>query len=166
MTNPIQRIVEFNKKAGLLDKQFSNINESSYLIEEALEGFGVDYLTSFFRVDPNTDKYKKNPHRAIAQAILCHCDAHPDIEFDHTVSVASVDKFLDAIIYGIGGLAKQGLSHQDISHLLNVVNDANMHKIGAPKDSEGKQLKPDNWEKFDPEPKIHNFLVSKGLINE
>lgn len=50
MTNPIQKVIEFNMKAGFItkDNNFSNfrdVKESAYLIEEALEPYGVDYFS-------------------------------------------------------------------------------------------------------------------------
>ena len=74
MKNPIQAIVDFNIKAGFLDKQnpkqFNDLGESSYLIEEALEPYNVDYIASLFKVDRTSVKYAKNPQREVAKAIV------------------------------------------------------------------------------------------------
>ena len=64
-------------------------------------------------------------------------------------------------MFPIGALAKMGLTHQDITHLLNVVTDCNMKKLTVGTDSEGKQLKPVDW--VGPEEKIKAYLISKGL---
>ena len=39
MLNPIKRITQFNQDAGLLGKGYDDFLESSFQIEEALEGF-------------------------------------------------------------------------------------------------------------------------------
>ena len=43
--------------------------------------------------------------------------------------VETIDKYIDAIVFAIGALAKQGLSHQDITQLINIVNECNMKKV-------------------------------------
>ena len=48
-------------------------------------------------------------------------------------------------------MAKLGLSPQQIEAGIAVVMHSNFKKIGSKKDSEGKQLKPDNWQEIEAE---------------
>ena len=159
MKNPIQAIVDFNIKAGFLDKQnpkpFNDLGESSYLIEEALEPYNVDYIASLFQVDKTSAKYEKNPQREVAKAIVAN--TLPKSDFIETVQY--VDKYLDAIVYAVGSLAKIGLSHQQITAGLNIVTEANLKKTINPQyDDQGKLLKPEGWEKYDPEIRLKHLL--------
>lgn len=159
MKNPIQAIVDFNIKAGFLDKQnpkpFNDLGESSYLIEEALEPYNVDFIASLFQIDRTTAKYEKNPQREVAKAIMANVT--PESHFIDTVQY--VDKYLDAIIYAVGSLAKIGLSHQQITAGLNIVTEANLKKTINPQyDDQGKLLKPEGWEKYDPEVRLRQLL--------
>ena len=162
MKNPIQAIIDFNAKAGFITgaNNFSNFNdtkESAYLIEEALEPYQVEHLASLFELAKHTAEYTKNPQREVAKAIVAN--TLPESDFIETVRY--VDKYLDAIVFPVGALAKMGLTHQDITHLLNVVTDCIMKKLTVGTDSEGKQLKPVDW--VGPEEKIKAYLISKGL---
>ena len=164
MTNPIQKVIEFNMKAGFItkDNNFSNfrdVKESAYLIEEALEPYGVDYLADSFKLMKTTPEYLKNPQREVAKAIL----ANTDVATVPT-KVQLVDKYVDAIVYAIGSLGKMGLTHQDITAALNIVTEANLRKTINPiYDEVGKLLKPDDWYRFDPEVKLLNLIEKRGL---
>ena len=165
MKNPIQAIIDFNVKAGFLDKQnpkpFNDLGESSYLIEEALEPYNVDFIASLFQVDRTSVKYAKNPQREVAKAIVANTEL-PGVDFIETVQY--VDKYLDAIVYAVGSLAKMGLTHQDITAALNIVTEANLRKTINPiYDEVGKLLKPDDWYRFDPEVKLLNLIKKRGL---
>ena len=160
MKNPIQAIVDFNIKAGFLDKQnpkpFNDLGESSYLIEEALEPYNVDFIASLFQVDRTSVKYAKNPQREVAKAIVANTELS-GVDFIETVQY--VDKYLDAIVYAVGSLAKIGLSHQQITAGLNIVTEANLKKTINPQyDDQGKLLKPEGWEKYDPEIRLKHLL--------
>lgn len=154
MRNPIQAIIEFNSKANLLNSGFDDKKESAYLIEEALEPYDVRYLGNILCLDPE----KISDHKHVARGII----ANTLPAKDPITKVDTVDKYLDAIIFAVGALAKQGLSSQHITSLLNIVTDCNMKKVQAGKDSEGKQLKPENW--VGPEEKIEAYLKSQGLL--
>ena len=52
MSNFVQEIYDFNKQAGLLEKGYSDFLESSFQIEEALEGFNIE------EVSQNTTDYR------------------------------------------------------------------------------------------------------------
>ena len=151
MRNPIEAIVAFNQKAGLLDSEFNDLKESAYLVEEALEPYDVAYLASLFSIDETS-------HKSVARAIVANTSASKE----PITKVVTVDKYLDAIVFAVGALAKQGLSHQDITHLLNVVTLCNMKKLTVGTDSEGKQLKPDDW--VGPEERIYSYLDKRSLL--
>ena len=153
MRNPLQAIVSFNEKAGLLKEPVNEKKESAYIIEEALESFDVSYLGRIICLDPNKiDSPKEVSRGLIANTLPLK---------EPLTKEQIVDKYLDAVVFPVGALAKMGLTHQDITHLLNVVTDCNMKKLTVGTDSEGKQLKPDDW--VGPEEKIKAYLISKGL---
>ena len=164
MKNPIQAIIDFNTKAGFIDKtknfsNFNDIKESAYLIEEALEPYEVNYLAQTFELDTSNKDYISNPQRQIAKAIL----ANTDIAVVPT-KVELVDKYVDAIVYAVGSLGKMGLTHQDITAAINIVTEANIRKTVNPVyDEDGKLLKPADWDKYDPEYKILNLIEKRGL---
>lgn len=164
MKNPIQAIIDFNVKAGFITdssnfNNFNDIKESAYLIEEALEPYGVNYLSSMFALDKTNSEYIKNPERAVAKAIMIHIDSS-----NTPTKVQRVDKYLDAIVYAVGALGKMGLSHQDITAALNIVTEANMKKTLNPVyDDQGKLMKPADWDRFDPETKLINLIEKRGL---
>ena len=151
MRNPIEAIIAFNQKAGLLDSEFNDLKESAYLVEEALEPYDVSYLASLFSIGETS-------HKSVARAIVANTSASKE----PITKVVTVDKYLDAIVFAVGALAKQGLTHQDITHLLNVVTLCNMKKVSAGKDSEGKQLKPSDW--VGPEERIYSYLDKRSLL--
>ena len=153
MRNPIQAIVEFNVKADLLSAGFEDKKEAAYLIEEALE-HDVSYLGNLLCLDLD----KVNSHKYVARAIIANV-LPPE---EPMTKVETIDKYIDAIVFAVGALAKQGLSHQDITQLINIVNECNMKKLLAGKDSEGKQMKPADW--VGPEEKIYNHLLKRDLL--
>ena len=166
MKNPIQAIIDFNVKAGFINDKsnfttFSDYKESAYLIEEALEPYGVKYISKLLTIDTTKEDYIKNPQRSVAKAILVHTETNMDAL---PTKVELVDKYLDAIVYAIGSLGKMGLTHQDITAALNIVTEANLRKTINPiYDEAGKLLKPDDWYRFDPEVKLLNLIEKRGL---
>lgn len=167
MKNPIQAIIDFNVKAGFIDetKNFTNFNdfkESAYLVEEALEPYGVSYIAHLFGIDKSHEVYLKNPQRSVAKALIAHTES--DYVNNAPSKVELVDKYLDAIVYAVGALGKMGLTHQDITAGLNIVTEANLRKTINPiYDDEDKLLKPDDWHRFDPEVKLLNLIEKRGL---
>ena len=154
MRNPLQAIISFNEKAGLLKNPFEDKKESAYIIEEALESFDVSYLGRLICLDPN----KIDSHKEVARGLIANTlPLKEPLAKKHIV-----DKYLDAIVFAVGALAKMGLTHQDITHLLNVVTDCNMKKLTVGTDSEGKQLKPDDW--VGPEERIYSYLDKRSLL--
>ena len=141
----VQRIYDFNKDNGLLDKGYSDFLESSFQIEEALEGFDIK------EVSQNTTDYRLTTSSAkeLSRYIL-------DREKFIGTDVDRLDKACDAIVFAVGSMAKLGLTPSQIHEALNIVMDANLAKSGCPKDAEGKLLKPDNFP--NPEPRLQMLL--------
>ena len=133
--NFVQEIYNFNKQAGLLDKGYSDFLESSFQIEEALEGFNIE------EVSQNTTDYqfKTSSAKELARYIL-----------DHEQFVGSdvdrLDKAIDAIVFAIGSIAKLGLNIEQIHRAIGVVTEANLQKLSNIKvDANGKLLKDSNF---------------------
>ena len=156
MLNPIKEIYNWQKAAGNLDKPYDDFLESSFQIEEALEGFNsLEYLGKLLTEDEMcTESDPKILSRMVVNAALdTELSGYEDI-----TDVDRLDKACDAIIFAIGSMTKLGLDHHAITKALNIVNDANKAKLGMSRDSEGKLLKPDNWEKYSPEPLLQKLL--------
>ena len=142
MINPIKDIVKWQKEAGNLDKPYSDFLESSFQIEEALEGFDLSTL-------PN--EIGGDSPKLVARQI---CQFLEFVEDD----VARLDKACDAIVYAIGSIAKLGLDHHGITKALNIVNNANKQKLNSKRDSLGKLEKPLNFK--GPEEELQELLNS------
>lgn len=139
MLNPIKRIVQFNQDAGLLDKGYDDFLESSFQIEEALEGFNPEFII-------------KSMHNAVQEGFKGFITSPKDVS-RHLVSTAltsdctitdvdRLDKACDSVVYAIGSMAKLGLSAQEITQALNIVMDKNLEKLkNKSYDAEGKLLK-------------------------
>ena len=154
MLNPIKEIVKWQRDTGNAAKPYVDSLESSFQIEEALEGF-TD-LFELAKVLSRSDKVtvKSESPKDLSRAII----ALASTEYDDISNVERLDKACDAIIFAIGSMTKLGLDHHAITKALNIVNDANKAKLGMSRDSEGKLLKPDNWEKYSPEVKLQELL--------
>jgi len=150
MESPIKQIVLFNQRAGLLDKGYDDFLESSFQIEEALEGFPMNTLSQMLG---KTQDYA-NP-KDVSRLILKYSqDFAPDL-----LDVDRLDKACDAVVYAVGSMAKLGLNAQQITKALNIVMKANNAKLGCPKDEYGKLMKPDNFP--NPEPELQKLLDSR-----
>ena len=153
MLNPIKRIVQFNQDAGLLGKGYEDFLESSFQIEEALEGFNPEFIIlsmheaviSNFNGDITSPKDVSR--HLVATALTSDCSI---------TDVDRLDKACDAIVFAIGSMAKLGLDHHAITKALNIVNDANKAKLGMSRDAEGKLLKPEGF--VGPEVKLQELL--------
>lgn len=131
MSNFVQEIYDFNKQAGLLDKGYNDFLESSFQIEEALEGFNIE------EVSQNTTDYqfKTSSAKELARYILEH-------EQFTGSDVDRLDKAIDAIIFAVGSIAKLGLNPEQIHRAIGAVTEANLQKLSMPKDEHGKLTKP------------------------
>lgn len=167
MENPIKQIYKFNKEAGLLEAGYNHLREPSFLIEESLEGFDhLNILADKLGMKENLTN-PKEISRWIVSTALCGNGNYKEANLqdkEYLPKVDLLDKHLDAIIYSVGSIFKLGLSPQQLEQALNIVMNANMKKLGAPKDAEGKQLKPDNWEQYAPEPKLQ-AIIDKIIEN-
>ena len=143
MINPIKDIYNWQKAAGNLDKPYDDFLESSFQIEEALEGFNsLEYLGKLLTEDEMCiESDPKTLSRLVVNAALdTELSGYEDI-----TDVDRLDKACDAIVYAIGSIAKLGLDHHGITKALNIVNNANKAKLGMARDEHGKLLKPDNF---------------------
>lgn len=145
MSDFIQEIYNFNKQAGLLEKGYSDFLESSFQIEEALEGFNIE------EVSQNTTDYqfKTSSAKELARYILEH-------EQFTGSDVDRLDKAIDAIVFAIGSIAKLGLNVEQIHRAIGVVTEANLQKLTMPKDEHGKLTKPADF--VGPEVKLQAIL--------
>lgn len=155
MLNPIKEIAKWQKDAGNAAKPYEDFLESSFQIEEALEGF--DNLPELSKVLSRSDKItvKSDSPKDLSRAIITiagtdYGENIPDVD--------RLDKACDAIVFAIGSMTKLGLDHHAITKALNIVNDANKAKLGMSRDAEGKLLKPEGF--VGPEVKLQELLDS------
>ena len=130
-------IYAFNQQAGLLDRPYDDFLESSYQIEEALEGFDLLYfsnalLDTFKAPRDFSDMSPKDVSRSIVRSTG---------EFTGT-DVERFDKALDAIVYAFGSIFKLRLTPEQALRGLSAVVAANQAKLAMPKDQYGKLCKP------------------------
>ena len=161
--DPIVQIYEFNKAAGLLDKPYDYFLESSFQIEEALEGFSSEAIRqvqetieiSIYPKEMPTYAYSpKGLARTITSCMYHTSEGGPrDIVGS---DVERLDKACDAVVFAVGSMAKLKLTPDQIREALNIVMAANMQKLTMPKDEQGKLMKPDNFE--GPEAKLQTIL--------
>ena len=151
--NFVERIYDFNKDNGLLEKGYDDFLESSFQIEEALEGFrDLPYLATRLHSEQESHEENFNPREISRQIIrLASMDDKTPIS-----DVDRLDKAIDAIVYAIGSIAKLGLNPDQINKAINIVMDANSAKTGCPKDEYGKLMKPENFP--EPEPRLQELL--------
>lgn len=133
MNNPIKDIVAFNQKAGLLEAGYDDFLESSFQIEEALEGH--DNLLNLASALGYPDSSPKELSRYIINCASTESTPIPDVN--------RLDKACDAVVFAVGSMAKLGLNAQQITKALNIVMKANNQKLSMPKDEHGKLMKPD-----------------------
>ena len=153
----VQQIYDFNKQAGLLEKGYDDFLESSFQIEEALEGFGdLPYLQ--VRLHSEGKHYEElcNPKEISRQIIrLAEMDSKPT----NIPDVDRLDKACDAVVFAIGSMAKLGLTTSQIVEAMNIVTEANLQKLSNIKiDSSGKLLKDSSF--IGPETKLQALLDS------
>ena len=155
MLNPIKEIAKWQKDAGNAAKPYKDSLESSFQIEEALEGFeNLPKLSSLVLVEDAETGYSNYTPKDISRAIV----ALVEVENTCIPDVDRLDKACDAIVFAIGSMTKLGLDHHAITKALNIVNDANKAKLGMSRDSEGKLLKPEGF--VGPEVKLQELLDS------
>ena len=126
----IDEIYSFNQQAGLLEAGYDDFLESSFQIEEALEGFPFIGAKVSMEVSGNHSA-KDISREFLNQLGTCHL-----------TDVERLDKACDAIIFAIGSIAKLGLTPQQIATAISIVTSANLQKLYMPKDEFGKLTKP------------------------
>ena len=155
----VKRIYDFNKDNGLLEKGYNDFLESSFQIEEALEGFDSIRLTKLHRkiADPmlNFSEDYTSTAKTVSREILAHV-SKSNTGNNNISDVDRLDKAVDAVVYAIGSMAKLGLNPDQINKAINIVMDANSAKTGCPKDEYGKLMKPENFP--EPEPRLQELL--------
>ena len=149
MLDQVTRIYDFNRVNGLLDKPYNDFLESSFQIEEALEGFDLPVIieTLDLKIDFDTNS------KGVAREILSSVSNNELSDLDR------LDKHLDSIVYDIGAIAKLGLTPAQLLQALSIVMDANEAKNGCPKDSFGKLMKGSSFE--GPEPRLEQLLLTR-----
>jgi hypothetical protein len=153
MENPIKSIVLFNKKAGLLESGYDDFLESSFQIEEALEGFNNCKFAEVF-----VELSKTSTAKDIARIIVATAIVGDTVMSD----VDRLDKACDAVVFAVGSMAKLGLTAHQITAALNAVVKANNQKLSMPKDEYGKLIKPNSF--IGPEPELQRILNQKSKI--
>lgn len=160
MESPIELIHRFNVEAGLLEKGYDDFLESSFQIEEALEGFPVAALLPI--LENSHPQYSQQPHygdvkaKHVARAVMTHATDPLKGTYSQLSDVDRLDKACDSVVFAVGSMAKLGLSPEQITRALNTVMHANFSKLAMPKDSFGKLMKPDNF--VGPEDKLQEIL--------
>jgi len=153
--NPIKSIYQWQVDAGNASREYDDFLESSFQIEEALEGHDLYELNLFLHGPEYTNKVSA---KELSRSIVENCYTKQPIS-----EVDRLDKACDAIVFAIGSIAKLGLNAQQIQQALIIVNNANKAKLGCPRDEHGKLLKPlDFDEKYAPEPKLQALLDSRN----
>ena len=143
--NFVQQIYDFNSQAGLLDKPYDDFLESSFQIEEALEGFDISEMSESI----SDYQFKTDSARDLARFILA------DESFLGT-DVDRLDKAIDAIVFALGSIYKLGLTPEQASRAISIVCEANLQKLSMPKDEHGKLTKPSDF--VGPEVKLQEIL--------
>lgn len=137
----VTEIYNFNRQAGLLDKPYNDFLESSFQIEEALEGFSLFDLVNIIRLNYKGEETPKE----YARLIIGACSLPEFGPFGIPTELPDVerlDKAIDAIIYAVGSIAKLRLNPEQIERAVLVVTQANLQKLSMPKDEFGKLQKP------------------------
>ena len=142
MLNPIKEIYNWQKAAGNLDKPYDDFLESSFQIEEALEGFSnLPILAKQIMVEDSVTGYEAYTPKEVSRGIVALARMDGEVT-EYLSDIDRLDKACDAIVYAIGSIAKLGLDHHGITKALNIVNNVNKAKLGMARDKHGKLLKP------------------------
>lgn len=160
MENTVKAICQFNDKAGLSQRDFNDRLEASFLIEESLEGFDrLDILAEILSKNTLGVKVLSSSPKDISRAITAIAMSDECVISDKD----RFDKHIDAYVYTTGAMRKLKLTPQQIEAGILVVNQANLKKLGAPKDEHGKLTKPEGWEQFAPEAKLQAILDKRTM---
>jgi hypothetical protein len=147
----IDEVYSFNQQAGLLEAGYDDFLESSFQVEEALEGLDTELLVQTYDIPP----YSLSP-KDIARAIVGAA-----IPTTPVSDVERLDKHIDSIIFNIGSIAKLGLTPQQIATAISIVTSANLQKLSMPKDEFGKLTKPADF--IGPEAQLQALLDARQI---
>jgi hypothetical protein len=162
MSDVIQAVYQWQSDAGNLDRPYDDFLESSFQIEEALEGFGdVSVVADAINREHFSACVSYSP-RDVARGIvsLSQSEVYDEEggtgELVELSNVARFDKHVDGLIYHIGSLGKLGLSVDQICRGILAVNQANYQKLNAKRDAHGKLGKPADF--IPPEEALQQIL--------
>ena len=152
MLEPLKKIYEFNKQAEFIDNGYDDRKEPAYIIEEALEGFNLEYMSKQLGL-PSYSSPKDVSRELIHSMAIVPEGGIADVD--------RFDKHLDTLVFTVGSMFKLGLNLSQIMRGLDIVMDANMTKLSAPVDEHGKQTKPSDF--VSPEPLLQKILDERSL---
>lgn len=154
----IDEIYDFNLRAGLLDNPYNDFLESSFQIEEALEGFNsLDNLVDLLSKSHLPLIWEDSP-KNISRGIL---GVISNGEVQTLTDVERLDKAIDALVFAVGSMAKLKLTPEQITKAISVVTQANLQKLSMPKDEFGKLQKPADF--ISPEAQLQVILDERKL---
>lgn len=160
----VQQVYDFNSQAGLLDKPYNDFLESSFQIEEAIEGFHLETILQI--LENSHPNYSQSPRygnvtaKDVSRAIVTHCLEPIDGKEVGMSDVDRLDKAIDAIVFALGSIYKLGLTPDQASRAISVVCEANLQKLSMPKDEHGKLMKPPGF--VGPESKLQAILDERS----
>lgn len=165
MTDPIDLIYTFNQQAGLLDRPYNDFLESSFQIEEALEGFEhLPALAETLGIDPTLPKLPRELSRRIVSIAQQGSPSSTGYDVWSDISdLDRLDKALDAIVFAFGSIFKLGLTPEQALRALSAVMQANLQKLSMPKDEFGKLTKSPNF--IGPESQLNLILKERPCAN-
>lgn len=162
----IDEIYDFNLKAGLLDQSYNDFLESSFQIEEALEGFDSSRLRRLYSLLTSLTKPVELPEefdvtpRDVSIEVVTR--VNKSTTGDNNISdVDRLDKAIDALVFAVGSMAKLKLTPEQITRAISVVTQANLQKLSMPKDEFGKLQKPADF--VGPETQLQSILDERNL---
>lgn len=146
--NFVGQIHKFNSQAGLLDKPYNDFLESSFQIEEALEGFDVSRIST----ELTSELFTTDSPKVLARRIL----VGEKFRDTFLTDVERLDKACDAIVFAFGSIFKLGLNPEQAAKAVSIVMSANLAKLSMPKDEFGKLTKPADF--VGPEAQLQELL--------
>lgn len=162
----IDEIYDFNLKAGLLDKPYNDFLESSFQIEEALEGFDPNrlrrlysLLTSLTKSVELSEEFDVTP-KDVSREVVARVNKSTTGD-NNIPDVERLDKAIDALVFAVGSMAKLKLTPEQITRAISVVTQANLQKLSMPKDEFGKLTKPADF--VGPEVQLQSILDERTV---
>ena len=151
--NFVDQIYDFNQQAGLISNGYSDLLESSFQIEEALEGFDISEMS----VAVSDYRFKTDSAKDLARYILV---GEAFLDPAGISDVDRLDKACDAIVFAFGSIFKLGLNQEQAAKAVSIVMSANLTKLSMPKDEFGKLTKPADF--VGPEAQLQELLDERS----